>query len=39
VHFGLGETTKLESVVVKWPSGKQTSLRDVNVDQILELRE
>jgi hypothetical protein len=39
VHFGLGETAKLESVVVKWPSGKQTSLRNVSVDQILEIRE
>jgi enediyne biosynthesis protein E4 len=37
LHFGLGEISKLDSVLVLWPSGKMTKLQDVDVDQLLKL--
>lgn len=37
LHFGLGEISKLDSVVVLWPSGKITKLEEVDVDQVLNL--
>jgi hypothetical protein len=33
VHFGLGAAQKIESVEIRWPSGKVESLNDVAVDQ------
>ncbi len=37
LHFGLGEISKLDSILVLWPSGKMTKLQDVDVDQLLHL--
>ncbi|TWR25837.1 RNA-binding protein [Mucilaginibacter pallidiroseus] len=34
-HFGLGTVNKLDSVVIKWPGGKQQKLVDVKADQTL----
>ncbi len=39
LHLGLGETSKLDSLVVRWPRGKRTMLREVETNQLLELRE
>ena len=39
VHFGLGAISKLESVAVRWPSGKTELLRNVAADQILRIQE
>jgi enediyne biosynthesis protein E4 len=33
VHFGLGAAQKIESVEIRWPSGKVETLNDVAVDQ------
>jgi hypothetical protein len=38
VHFGLGDTKKA-NIEVLWPSGTRQSLNDIQVDQILEIRE
>lgn len=38
-HFGLGEATRLDSIVVDWPSGIHNVWKDVPMDQILSLRE
>jgi len=38
-HFGLGEQTQVDSMTVWWPSGAQTTLTDLTVDQHLILRE
>ncbi|MFD2569510.1 VCBS repeat-containing protein [Spirosoma soli] len=36
-HFGLGSTTLLDSVVIKWPTGKKQVLRNVKADQVLKV--
>lgn len=35
VHFGLGEVTKVDSVLIEWPDGRVQLLRDVTADQLL----
>lgn len=37
VHFGLGETTGVDRLIVTWPDGSQTILQDLPVDQQLTL--
>jgi hypothetical protein len=39
VHFGLGKTTRIDSVVVYWPSGLEERLENLPVDQFLGLKE
>ncbi len=34
-HFGLGNVTILDSVVVKWPNGREQVLKDVKADNII----
>ena len=36
-HFGLGSANNLDSVIVKWPSGKKQLLVNVRADQHLKL--
>ncbi len=36
-HFGLGEVTRLDSLVVAWPDGKKQLLKNVGVDQPITL--
>jgi len=38
VHFGLGEITRVDSVAVRWPDRKLSSLKDVQANQILTVR-
>lgn len=39
IHFGLGDTKKVDSVLVKWLSGKQQLVKDIDADQTITLRE
>ncbi len=39
LHFGLGNTMVVDSVVVNWPSGRTTEIFDVEVDQVLVIDE
>ena len=39
MHFGLGSTTKIDSVVVKWPSGTESTYFDIEIDRIVTLFE
>jgi hypothetical protein len=39
LHFGLGEAKKTTRVVVRWPSGKLTELRDITAGQIVTVNE
>jgi len=39
LHFGLGSATKMESVEVRWPSGKVEALKDVVADRIYTIVE
>jgi len=38
-HFGLGRATRVDELVVRWPSGQVETFRDVPADQLLRLRE
>lgn len=37
IHFGLGNETKVDSVIVTWPNATQTKLENVEAGQTLEL--
>jgi len=37
-HFGLGTTTKIDSLVVKWTNGRRQLLKDVSTNQKLVLK-
>jgi hypothetical protein len=37
-HFGLGDTTRVEQVELRWPDGTTKRLREVAVDQTLSVR-
>lgn len=39
VHFGLGNATQVDSLVVEWPSGQQQSLEAIPANQTIELTE
>jgi enediyne biosynthesis protein E4 len=39
IHFGLGKRTKIESLVITWPSGRVDKLTDVPVDKIIAVKE
>jgi len=39
VHFGLGQTSKIDSVEVRWPSGLTERFSNIPVDSIHELKE
>jgi enediyne biosynthesis protein E4 len=36
IHFGLGNQTKVDRVVLRWPDGKTQELRDVKANQRME---
>ncbi|NYF78085.1 CRTAC1 family protein [Granulicella arctica] len=39
LHFGLGRSTAIDEVVIRWPSGRIQSLKNVSADQILKVKE
>jgi tetratricopeptide (TPR) repeat protein len=39
LHFGLGNVTKIDSLEVRWPSGKVDVWKDLPIDQLLLARE
>lgn len=39
LHFGLGSSQKVDSLVVYWPGGKMQKLKDITAGQILQLAE
>ncbi len=39
IHFGLGDTDKIDSVVVRWPSGKQQLISEVELNSTLTINE
>jgi hypothetical protein len=38
-HFGLGQATAIDQVVIKWPSGAVDTLNNVNPNQMLNIVE
>jgi hypothetical protein len=39
VHFGLGQTNKVDSVQVRWPSGLVEQFENLKVDSMQDLKE
>ncbi|MCC6740707.1 MAG: ASPIC/UnbV domain-containing protein [Planctomycetia bacterium] len=39
LHFGLGASERVDSIVVQWPSGTRQSWKDLPADRLLVLRE
>ncbi len=39
LHFGLGESSKADLVEIAWPSGRKESLRDVEGDRLIFIKE
>lgn len=39
VHFGLGNSDRVESVTVRWPSGTERTIRDVATGQVIVVKE
>src|SRR5690606_13371942 len=39
IHFGLGEVSRVDSVLIEWPSGKFTKLTAVTANQIVVANE
>jgi hypothetical protein len=39
LHFGLGDASRIDRLVVRWPSGERTVLHDLAVDRRISLRE
>lgn len=37
-HFGLGDITSVDSVLIKWPNGKQQSLTNVKTNQTIAVK-
>ncbi len=38
VHFGLGKTEKIDSVVIVWQDGKSSTTKGITANQVLELQ-
>jgi hypothetical protein len=39
VHFGLGKHSKIDSLMITWPSGQVDKLTNVPTDQIIAVKE
>ncbi len=39
IHFGLGKHTKVDSLVITWPSGQVDKITNVPIDQVIAVRE
>jgi len=38
-HFGIGESTNIDEIIVRWPSGQVDSYQDIIPDQFVKLKE
>jgi enediyne biosynthesis protein E4 len=39
LHFGLGPAPRVDQITVRWPNGRETTLRDVAADELVVVRE
>jgi hypothetical protein len=39
LHFGLGEATKVDKILVHWPSGRQQTIENQQTDRVLTVQE
>jgi enediyne biosynthesis protein E4 len=39
IHFGLGAATKVDKLLIRWPSGKEQTIADPKIDGVLKVEE
>jgi hypothetical protein len=39
IHFGLGKRTKVESLVITWPSGQVDKLTNLPINKVIAVKE
>ncbi|MBW2714304.1 MAG: ASPIC/UnbV domain-containing protein, partial [Deltaproteobacteria bacterium] len=39
IHFGLGKNASIDELTIHWPSGRKTSLKNIQADQIIKISE
>jgi hypothetical protein len=39
LHFGLGDATRVDAAVIRWPSGRIQTLEDLSADRLYRVRE
>ncbi len=39
VHFGVGKATKIDTLKIAWPGGRESELREIDVDRTVTVRE
>jgi enediyne biosynthesis protein E4 len=39
IHFGLGAATKVDKLLIRWPSGKEQTITDPKIDAVLKVEE
>jgi hypothetical protein len=39
IHFGLGKKTRIDSLIITWPSGRVDKLTNVPIDSIIAVKE
>ncbi|NIA28862.1 MAG: hypothetical protein GWP06_02980 [Actinobacteria bacterium] len=39
VHFGLGDNTRVDKIEIRWPSGKNQTLKNIKVNQVITVKE
>jgi hypothetical protein len=39
LHFGVGKSAMIDEVIIRWPSGRIQSLKNVSVNQIVKVKE
>ena len=39
MHFGLGAATKVDKLVVKWPSGREQVVENLAIDRVVVVEE
>jgi hypothetical protein len=39
LHYGLGAATKIDRVVIRWPSGKSQTIENPAIDKVLAVKE
>ena len=39
LHFGLGQSTHIESIQIRWPNGREETFSDIGADQFVTLSE